>query len=181
MRLSTGQAGANRLDTGRHLGIRVELQTFRQLEKRQRGFTLVELITVMVVIGIFAVAALPRFFDKNVFDSRGYYDQVLSTLRFAQKTAVAQRHSVCVTFAANSITLTIDSDDPPNGCDANLTSPAGVTPFTVEAPDGVTFDAPVVGTVFSFNALGRPSAAQGISIHGYSTAITVEAETGYVH
>ncbi|MEK7810720.1 MAG: prepilin-type N-terminal cleavage/methylation domain-containing protein, partial [Pseudomonadota bacterium] len=57
---------------------------------KQRGFTLVELITVMVIVGILAVVALPRFFDKNTFDSRGYADQVISTLRFAQKVAVAQ-------------------------------------------------------------------------------------------
>ncbi|MBI5889672.1 MAG: prepilin-type N-terminal cleavage/methylation domain-containing protein [Nitrosomonadales bacterium] len=154
--------------------------------KGQQGFTLVELIVIIVIIGIISVTAIPRFFDKNVFDSRGFYDQVISTLRYAQKTAVAQHRLVCVAFAADRITLTIDASIPPDGaCDAapagNLTGPSGQTPYTVTAPSGVTFVVPAVGTTFSFDALGRPSATPVISVSGYSTAITVEAETGYVH
>lgn len=182
MRVSTEQIKSSKPDAGHIFAVPGNARLYGEFAKDQCGFSLVELIAVMVLIGILAAVAIPRFFDKNVFDSRGYYDQVLSTLRFAQKTAVAQHRSVCVTFAVDSITLSIDSSIPPDGgCDANLISPAGVTPFTVTAPDGVTFAAPGVGTVFSFDALGRPSATPGISIHGYSTAITVEAETGYVH
>ena len=67
---------------------------------RGRGFTLVELIAVMVVVGILAVAALPRFFDRNVFEARGFLDETRALLRYAQKTAVSQRRTVCVAFAA---------------------------------------------------------------------------------
>lgn len=152
----------------------------------QRGFTLVELITVMVIMGVLAALAAPRFFVRDAFDSRGFYDQTLSTLRHAQKIAIAQHRLVCVAFAANSITLTIDSNTPADGaCNAaaaipsgNLTSPGGVTPYVVNAPTGITY-APVPAG-FTFNALGRPSAGRIISVNGYATVITVEAETGYV-
>lgn len=140
----------------------------------QRGFTLVELITIMVVLGIIAVAAMPRFFG-NTFQSRGFYDQVISTLRFAQKTAVAQHRFVCVTFTANNITLTHGATA---ACGNDLTSPAGVTPYIVTAPGGVTMSG---GTNFNFNALGRPTPPQpGITVSGYATPIVVERETGYV-
>jgi MSHA pilin protein MshC len=43
------------------------------------GFTLVELIVVMIVVGILAVAAMPRFFD-NVFDERGFHDAAKSAV-----------------------------------------------------------------------------------------------------
>jgi MSHA pilin protein MshC len=130
----------------------------------------------MVIIGILAVSALPRFFERNTFDSRGYYDQVISTLRFAQKTAIAQRRFVCVAFAANSITLTTGATP---ACGTNLTSPAGASPYIVTAPTAdVTLSG---GTPFNFDALGKASAAQSITVSGYGTAITVEAETGYVH
>ncbi|MDO8988729.1 MAG: GspH/FimT family pseudopilin [Sideroxyarcus sp.] len=149
-------------------------------KKAQRGFTLTELIMVIVIMGILAAVAAPRFFDKNAFDSRGYYDQVMSTLRFAQKTAVAQRRPVCVAFTAGSIELTIDSSIPPDGgCDAALTSPEGLAPYIVTAPSGVTLSDFV--TPFSFTALGRATVAQSITVSGYATPITVEAETGYVH
>ncbi len=143
-----------------------------------RGFTLVELITVMVIVGILALAALPRFFEKNTFDSRGYYDQVISTLRFAQKIAVAQRRFVCVTFTANSITLTHGVTA---ACGNALTSPTGVTPYTVTSPTGEVILSNFAD--FNFNALGRPSIVQpgaGIVVSGYATPIVVEAETGYV-
>lgn len=154
----------------------------------QRGFTLAELITVIVILGILAAVAVPRFFDRNVFDSRGFYDQVISTLRYAQKAAIAQHRFVCVTFTSNRIiTLTYDPV-PPSAAHAtatcpgnNLISPSGQTPYTVTSP---TADVTLTGNAdFNFNALGRPSfaAAQTITVSGYdATPITIETETGYV-
>lgn len=150
---------------------------------KNRGFTLVELITVMVIVGILAVSALPRFFDKNTFDERGFHDQVISTLRFAQKTAIAQHRFVCVAFAANSITLTYDpisfsAAHTTATCPGTvLTSPTGETPYTVTAPSGVSLSG--YTTPMYFDALGRASVAQNITAP--LPAITVDAETGYVH
>jgi len=143
--------------------------------KTQRGFTLVELIAVIVILGIIAIVAIPRFFDRNTFDSRSFYDQVISTLRYAQKAAIAQHSFVCVGYATNSITLTYGATA---ACGSNLTSPTGQTPYTIVASNGVTLSG---GATFSFDALGRPSASQSIAVSGYSSAIKVEAETGYVH
>lgn len=64
----------------------------------ERGFTLVELIVTMIVVGILAVAVIPRFADQSGFDARGFRDGTLSVLRYAQKSAVAQRRQVCGTI-----------------------------------------------------------------------------------
>lgn len=138
---------------------------------------MVELITVIVILGVLAAMAAPRFFDRNVFDSRGFYDEVISTLRYAQKAAIAQRRFVCVAFTASKVTLTTGSTVT---CGADLTGPAGLAPYAVNAPGGVTLSG---YADFNFNALGRPSftTAQSIAVSGYTTHITVEAETGYVH
>lgn len=144
--------------------------------KFESGFTLVELIAVLLVVGIMSAVALPRFFDRNTFDSRGFHDQVIATLRQAQKIAVAQHRFVCVGFTANSITLTQGATA---ACGGALTSPTGVTPFVVNAP---TADVTLAGGAnFNFDFLGRPSAAQDITVSGYVPHIFVEAETGYVH
>lgn len=67
----------------------------------QRGFTIVELIMVIVILGIISAVALPRFFDRKTFDERFYFEEVLSSFRYARKLAVA---SGC------SIKVLVDSD-----------------------------------------------------------------------
>lgn len=144
--------------------------------KRQNGFTLTELVTIIIIVGLLSVVALPRFFDRNTFDGRGFHDQVISTLRQAQKIAIAQHRFVCVAFTANSITLTQGAT---SACGGALTSPTGVTPFVINSPSA---DVTLAGGVnFNFDFLGRPSAAQDITVSGYAPHIFVVAETGYVH
>lgn len=93
--------------------------------RRQGGFTFVELIAVMVLIGILAAFALPRLLDRNGSASLAFGDQVVSSLRLAQKTATAHRRLVCATVGANAVTLgmamnPIGSAGQPNGCDGAL-------------------------------------------------------------
>jgi len=151
---------------------------------RFKGFTLVELVMTIVIVGVLAVVVAPKFSNIDVFQSRGFADQVQAVLRHAQKIVVAQHRFVCVAFGANSVTLTYDSTAPSTThttaiCPGSpLTGTTGQTPYTVTAPEGVTLSG---GTNFSFDAQGRPSAAQNIAISGYDTFITIEAETGYVH
>ena len=165
---------------------------------RQRGFTLVELVTIIVILGILAAAAAPRFFDRNVFDSRGFNDQVIATLRHAQKTAIAQRRFVCASFSAvgvtpGSVTLQIGVD---NSCPAPMVSPSGQTPYTI-SNNNASFSAIPAGGAISFDCLGRPRSVVGgatcndligiltastpITVNNYLPSISVERETGYVH
>lgn len=130
----------------------------------------------MVIIGIIAVVAAPRFFDNNVFQSRGFADQVKASLRYAQKAAIAQHRYVCAAFTSNSVALSIGAT---GACGTALQSPTGNASYTITAPSGVAF-ASTPGA-FNFDALGRPSAGQTMSVAGATGSITVEAETGYVH
>ncbi len=141
--------------------------------KRSIGFSLVELIMVMVILGILSAIALPKFFDNSIFQSRGFADQVLATLRYAQKAAIAQHQNVCVNLDATTITLTIDAT-----CSTNLNLPDRQS-NSLTAPTDISLIA--APSAFTFDALGRASTAATITISGVDTAITVEAETGYVH
>ncbi|MGH8745279.1 MAG: prepilin-type N-terminal cleavage/methylation domain-containing protein, partial [Burkholderiales bacterium] len=60
-----------------------------------RGFTLLELVTVMVVLGIIAVVTAANFDQKSI-DETWFLEQVKSAVRYAQKTAIAQRRVIYV-------------------------------------------------------------------------------------
>ena len=145
----------------------------------ERGFTLVELIVTLIVVGILAVTVIPRFANRTDFDARGFYDGTLSILRYAQKSAVAQRRQVCVAFGAASVTLMIDTNFGDGTCLTPLTGPNGVAPYAVAAQPGVTF-APTP-TNFAFLPSGAASLGQTFSVNGLpGRTITVVATTGYV-
>lgn len=148
--------------------------------KQSAGFTLVELIMIMVIIGILSATAFPRFADNSIFQSRGFADQVLATLRYAQKTAIAQHRLVCASLtsaAPATVTLTIASSSGATICSTalNLSDRAS---NTLTASTGITLSSAVT---VNFDALGRVSSAATTTVSGTTTAITVEAETGYVH
>lgn len=162
---------------------------FRPLPRGQSGFTMIELIVMMIVIGIMAVVVLPRFDLLRGFDEVGYRDKVRATLEYARKSAVAQRRNVRVVLAGNSLTLSIDNDIPEGGS-ANTYPRALVLPARdgacggatnqICAPSGVTLSSATA--TLTFSALGKPSVAATYTVTGDgSHTINVEAETGYVH
>lgn len=145
------------------------------------GFTLVELVAILVLVGILAMVAMPRFFNAASHSGRGFSDQAAAFLRYAQKLAVARHAQVHVQADAGTLTLCLSATRP---CPAGQGAPGpdGSSPYQVVAPDGVGVAAS--DAVFSFDADGRPSLAGNFTLTvsaDVNRTLTVEAETGYVY
>lgn len=149
-----------------------------------RGFTLVELTTTLVVLGIVAAFALPKFVDRTGFESRGVYDQAQAVVRYAQKIAIAQRQSppksgIFVVISASQVRVCYDA-----GCTTSVTDPSTGAALQLTAPTGVTLS---TGT-FSFDGSGSPSFNTQLAVNVNSSGVGdinrifyVEPVTGYVH
>ena len=160
---------------------------------------MVELVVTIVIAGIIAAVAMPRFADQRAFQSRAYFEQVQEAIKFSQKAAIAQRKRVFVTIAAASVQACYVAACGGVGSSAVIDPTTGVALAVVpqEARNNATITFPVTldpPTTLVFDGLGRPRSAADvlltapttISVKSSATGdidrnIVIEAETGYVH
>jgi prepilin-type N-terminal cleavage/methylation domain-containing protein len=136
---------------------------------QSKGFTLIEVILVMVIIGILAATVVPRidFTISTTASVDGAANIVASDIRYAQEFAMANRISKTITFTSGSSVYTFG---PPSNMD-----PSG------QLPEGVRVSTTITIT---FNSLGEPIAGGGGSVTvedlggTQSKMITVENYTG---
>lgn len=156
------------------------------------GFTLVELVVVLVLIGILALTVAPRFFDTSAFEVAGFTTRVQGVIQYSQKLAMTQRQSVYVQIdnTANSVELCYVNAFP---CPVSnqVSGPYGESDYRAEAPEDVNL---ATSATFYFDALGKPYlASDTIPDSTFSTLtinivgggdtrnVVVEEESGYVH
>ena len=144
--------------------------------RRADGFTLIELITIISLLGILAAVALPRM-DTNAYHEAVFHDQALAALRYAQKTAVSHRRPVCVSFANDqrSLALSIDTNLA-GGCDTALPIP-GTSNNRIVSSHPLALFSPVPSN-FTFAASGTTTNQNIDFLNG--SRITVVGATGNV-
>lgn len=59
--------------------------------KHNSGFTIIELVVILIILGILAVTAAPRLLSDGDFSAHALRDQLISQLRLAQLQALSDQ------------------------------------------------------------------------------------------
>ena len=162
-----------------------------------RGFTLAELVIIILLIGILAVFVAPRMLDVTSTKAAAFADKLRADIRYTQNAAMTanRRYRVYVNTAPapvpNGYIVVNDLDADGNwgaGAGEVALDPAGGgnLVLTLNTGDyaGITVSTPPGGFV-EFNALGTPTGgAVTITILGNLVAaatVTIAAQTGAVN
>jgi len=165
--------------------------------KQNRGFTTIELVTVIIIVAILAVNVLPHLGSTDSYEAHTHRAQLISALRLTQQRAMQQTNSKAV----NNLTpychhIIFDTTKVrygvPNRTDCTVTSFSSgwqpdATGHEVDARYDITFSVSFAGdAIISFDWMGRPlgGCANGCTIDVESSVetLTIEIEEeGYIH
>ena len=149
------------------------------------GFTLIEIIIVVVILSIAAMAAIPMMSSASNVQIRSASNLIAADLEYAKSMAISrgQNYSVVFDVAANSYQIedqtdTVIQHPVKKGFDyvMNFSNDSRLGKVDVT---GVSFDG---SSTVEFDCLGSPDNGGTITISadGNTATITVEPVTGYI-
>ena len=146
---------------------------------RRRGFTVIELVMTVVILGVLAAQVWPRFADRRAFDTRGFSDQTRAAVQYARKVAMASGRNVQVAASGTTLALTMATARGRDAaCTVAVANPATGADYVLTAPEETGY-----GGALSlvFHADGTPSAAGALIVQGTrDVTIRIDGTTGYV-
>ena len=140
------------------------------MKRCEQGFTLIELVTVMILVGILSITLFSRIGSAGTAPVQSGRDDLIAALFFAQQQAM-MRPNITLVLTANSVSVNEDGNPIPVGSDF----------YPLDMPKGVTLPA----LTLSYDKLGRTTATtitltgSGNS-SGVSATVRVDA-SGYAY
>lgn len=148
---------------------------------RSGGFTLVELVIVVILLAVLSAVALPRLFSASAFDARGYHDELLSAARYAQKLAVASRCSVRLSIAAGGgYSLNHATPCGSGTYTTAVTRPDRTGDFAGTPPAGVSVTSGTGNVVFASDGSADTDRTVRVEAASFAAEFRIHAATGLV-
>lgn len=145
------------------------------------GYTLLEIVVVLIIVGVLAAVLAPRFIGTSGFTGQTTADKFLAAARYAETLAQNQDIATSLTVSGTSFSVTQNGSPVPNPTLRSAT-------FVVNLPSGVTI-APATTVTFqqesgvAFAQQGLPpSTVQTFTITSAGPSVTVSiTPTGYIY
>lgn len=141
---------------------------------RQEGFTLIELVSILVIVSIISVTFLARTTPTDTFQLQASRDQLVAAFFSAQQKAMVQTQAVQLSTNGQTIDIKLDTNSDGNFATETSLSMGGVTyPWSIRANQSFS------ESTFVFNRLGQTTAGTvSVSMGDNSVLVTVSA-TGF--
>ena len=156
-----------------------------KLRNVRTGFTIVEILIVVVILSIAALAAIPMMSSASSFQIRSAANMIAADLEYAKSMAISRGQYYYVVFNVSTDSYSIEDQDSTvidhpvkKGFPYTISFPKESRLSKVEITN-VTFTSNKVG----FDCLGSPTNNGGyitISANGTTATINVEPVTGYI-
>lgn len=154
-----------------------------------KGFSIIELVIVLSIVGILAVFVLPRFFQTESFSTRAFADHMQSEMRYARTLAQSSGCPLRVTVSAGGYQIERTQNGPP-GCGGGWVtlqrSYSSADGFSGDgdkrtAPDNVSVSGSLGAFVFQPDgSAGGTNRSITVSGGANSVTVTVDGTTGLV-
>lgn len=151
-----------------------ELQRVSGRDRRPAAFTLTELLIVVAVIAILAMAVVPYVLDSSDAQAVSATRLIASALQYAQNEAISSQTPVTVTFTPATETYELSN------ASGRLIHPISKKQYVVDFRSRRNFNrlnvvsAEFGGEAFvTFDVLGAPSAAGTITVQAGARTMTI--------
>lgn len=158
--------------------------------KQDTGFTLIELVLVIIVLAVLSATAIPRLVGKKSFEAQAYRDQLQQLLKTVQLQAMScdpdsdcQNKNTSNLYTCNKVMITATRFGIPTNCGNSLPATFVAPQFGMSQEEANNTSVGFSTHSITFDKLGIPTCSGGcnISIYGETTLFLVIESQGYIH